>query len=191
MIETDAIDPVTGHSVQAEAIIVAAKAEAGSAVVRIAQRAGSSVTDVPRWRDSTATIQRAEPQLGLRAAKQLSDMVKREILDYIAACRGRGVPWQEVGVLLQLGPDAAAMDKPLAVVAWDYATGRPVLPGYTEPDTTLWDCWGCGRMVHDYGPTRSPAVAEAGHADRCEQLAAAVAQWEAEADEREDIPRDA
>jgi hypothetical protein len=180
LIAGDHYDDVTGYSIEGEKIAQEAERQAGPAVVRIAQAAESAVTDEPKWRDSPETVQRADPALGLRAARRLGEAVRREIGEYIQACRGHGIGWQEVGVLLALQSEAAATATPLAVVAFEYAIGKRDQPWATPADALMWTCATCGQTVHDGGPgAGSPAEAEQGHARGCAQLAAAVADWDA------------
>jgi hypothetical protein len=46
-----------------------------------------------------------------------------------------------------------------------------------------WTCQACGEVVSDRGPSgRSPAEDEPGHAEGCQRIAAAVAEWLAQGD---------
>jgi hypothetical protein len=177
--EADDIDPKTGYSIQSETIAQKAGDEAPAAVLRIAAAAGSSITDVPRWRLSDETYQRADPALGLRAAQRLAVAVRDEVDDYIRRCRGSGIGWHEVGRLLLLHTEAVAEKRPLATLAYDFASGRRGGP-WGNPTAVMWPCSTCGNTIHDAGPAAgSPRDAEHGHADGCAQLAAAIADWDA------------
>jgi hypothetical protein len=46
-----------------------------------------------------------------------------------------------------------------------------------------WTCQECGELISDHGPSGgSPAEDEPGHAEGCQRLAAAVAEWLAQGD---------
>ena len=65
----------------------------------------------------------------------------------------------------------------LAEAAWEYAAERSAyLTG--ELGVFRRTCQACGEVVSDRGPSgRSPAEDEPGHAEGCQGLAAAVADW--------------
>jgi hypothetical protein len=64
-----------------------------------------------------------------------------------------------------------------ARLAFDYCAGLARPPEFDQP-RFLWDCPACGQTVADHGSASSPARSQQGHADRCERLAADVAEWQ-------------
>jgi hypothetical protein len=171
VISTDAIDPETGYSIEAEALKTAAEAATVTAIAQITPAAGATVLG-DRQTDPAA--------LGLRAAQRLADVAHRHALDYIAACRGQGITWHEIGELAALGEESFMTRKSLALTAFNYAAGRRGLEHMTDADAVLWKCAGCGLSVRDYGPEAgSPDEAEKGHAQDCAHLAEAIRKWDA------------
>jgi hypothetical protein len=90
--------------------------------------------------------------------------------------------WHEVGGALGVAELAQARGGSVAKAAWQYVAGQPSYPS-GQPGEFRWVCPDCGEVVSDRGSGgRSPAEDEQDHAERCQRLAAAVAQWLAQGD---------
>ena len=70
----------------------------------------------------------------------------------------------------------------LAEAAWQYAAEwSAYLSG--QLGAFRWTCQECGELISDHGPSGgNPAEDEPGHAEGCQRLAAAVAEWLAQGD---------
>jgi hypothetical protein len=70
----------------------------------------------------------------------------------------------------------------LAEAAWQYAAEwSAYLSG--ELGAFRWTCQECSELISDHGPSGgNPAEDEPGHAEGCQRLAAAVAEWLAQGD---------
>ena len=90
--------------------------------------------------------------------------------------------WAQAGEALGVAELARQRGSSLAEAAWEYAAERSAyLTG--ELGVFRWTCQACGEVVSDRGPSgRSPAEDEPGHAEGCQRIAAAVAEWLAQGD---------
>jgi hypothetical protein len=69
----------------------------------------------------------------------------------------------------------------LGEAAWEYAAEwSAYISG--QPGVFRWTCPACGQVVSDRIGGHSPAEVELGHAEGCQRLAAAVAEWLAQRD---------
>ena len=159
--------------------------EAGTAVsvavLRLAYLMGAQIVQAAPWPGASFTEEQPEPGAGIRIALAVERAAHAGVRVYIQRAREAGMSWHEVGGALGVAELAQARGSSVAEAAWEYAAGRPAhLSGQPE---FRWVCPDCGEVVSDRGPGgRSPAEDEQGHAEGCQRLAAAVAEWLAQGD---------
>ena len=148
-----------------------------AAVLRLAYLTGAQIVQAPPWPGASFTEEQPGPGAGIRIALALERAARAGVRVFIARAREAGMSWHEVGEALGVAELARARGSSLGEAAWEYAAERPAyLSG--QPGEFRWTCPDCGEVVSDRGPGgRSPAEDEQGHAEGCQRLAAAVAQW--------------
>jgi hypothetical protein len=150
--------------------------------IRLARDAGAHAVNRPVFRGKTEpTVRDVEPLGGARAARDLELAARGLVRDYIRQAREAGHGWELIGRALGFGtPDPDRGEATPAEAAYTYAAGRRESEPPWQPRSFGWTCWSCDRSITDRGLIQGPADDEAGHADDCPRLAAAVAEWDAE-----------
>ena len=151
------------------------------AIVGLARDRGAEFTARALVRDSDLTVRDLEPLDGARAARDIELGARHAARDYVRAAREAGHSWDQIGQALGVTPNADAdqAGETVAEAAYTYAAGSPgtetaVRYGRSFP----WRCPSCDQAISDRGLIAGPADNEAGHADGCPRLAAAVAEWD-------------
>jgi len=151
---------------------------------RLARDSGAQIVKRPMYfRDKEPTVRDVEPLAGARAALDLESAAKGTARDYIRQAREAGHGWDQIGEALGLSPvrdtdqDGATADD----AAYTYAAGRPDTEAPWRHRSFLWTCRSCDQHIGDRGLIQGPADDEPGHAGHCPRLAAAIAEWDAEA----------
>jgi len=153
-----------------------------AAVLHLARLTGAQTVDRPPWPGASFTEQQAEPGDGIRATLALERSARAGVRVYVQRGREAGMTWAQVGEALGLAEIAAARGSGLGWAAFEYASDAAAyLPGTFR--SFGWTCPDCGELVSDHGPGGgNPAEDEPGHAEGCQRLAAAVAEWLARGD---------
>ena len=153
-----------------------------AAVLRLAYMTGAQIVHAPPWPGASFTEEQPEPGAGIRVALALERAARAGVRVFIQRAREAGMSWAEVGEALGVAELARQRGSSLAEAAWQYAAERSAyLTG--EPGAFRWTCQECGELISDHGPSGgSPAEDEPGHAEGCQRLAAAVAEWLAQGD---------
>jgi hypothetical protein len=160
--------------------------EAGTAVsvavLRLACMTGPQVIQASPWPGASFTEEQPEPGAGIRIALALERAARAGVRVFIARAREAGMSWHEVGEAPGVAELAQARGSSLGEAAWEYAAERSAyLSG--QPRVFRWICPDCGEVVSERRPSgRNPAEDEQGHAEGCQRLAAAVAEWLAQGD---------
>jgi hypothetical protein len=164
--------------------MTAARDTARREAFRLARERGAAVTRRPMYRgDKEPTVRDVEPLAGACAARDLEFAARRAACDYIRQAREAGRGWDQIGHALGLVPGGEA-DQDAATAAdgaYTYAAGRPDTEAPWRPRSFGWTCRSCDQHITDRGLIQGPADDEVGHAENCTRLAAAVAEWDAEA----------
>jgi hypothetical protein len=151
-----------------------------AAVLRLAYMTGAQIVQAPPSPGASFTEEQPEPGAGTRIALALERAARAGVRVYIQRAREADMSWHEVGEALGVAELAQTRRSSLGEVAWEYAAERSAyLSG--QPGVFRRTCPACGEVVSDRRPGgRSPAEDEQGHAEGCQRLAAAVAEWLAE-----------
>jgi hypothetical protein len=149
-------------------------AAAAEAVARIGRQLGAEV--VPEGADPAQLL---APAAALRVSRQVELAARREVGVHIRRAREDGLSWHEIGGLVGFGPLAADADVSVASYAFDYTVGPRSRARGSTRQCSRGSARRAGRMISDRGPVIMPAADEAGHADGCGRLAAAMAEWQA------------
>jgi hypothetical protein len=163
-----------------------ARRYADTAVLAMASAAGAEVRERPIWPGKTFTVRDVAPEAGIRFAVMLAGAARQKVHGYLKQARQDGLTWQQIGQALRL--ERVAEDRGIspAEAAFDYATHAEHARPFEEL-SFAWTCPSCQGFVRDYGPNAGhPVDAERGHAgEDCPRLAATVAAYEAEWDDRD------
>jgi hypothetical protein len=153
-----------------------------AAVLRLAYMTGAQIIHAPPWPGASFDEEQPEPGAGIRIALALERAARAGVRVFIARAREAGMSWAEAGEALGVAELARQRGSSLAEAAFEYAAARSAyLSG--QLGVFRWTCPDCGEVVSDHGPSGgSPAEDEAGHAEGCQRLAAAVAEWLAQGD---------
>jgi hypothetical protein len=151
------------------------------AVTGLARDRGAEFITRPAFPGSDITVRDVDPLAGARSARDIELGSRHAAREYIRAAREAGHGWDEIGQALGLMPGGDADQEGLTVAeaAYTYAAGRPDTEAPWRPRSFIWRCQSCEQPINDHGLTAGPADDEAGHADNCRRLAAAVAEWDA------------
>lgn len=120
-----------------------------------------------------------DPLAGIRSAREVQAVARRELLDFVNEARAAGRSWDEVGVVLDLpdGPDDEPRGEAAFVQVIERREAKPGQDFFRVPATS-WRCGSCGSVVQDRGPFEShPEDNESGHASDCARQQAAVQEW--------------
>ena len=154
---------------------------ARQALIGLARDRGFDFTPSPAGRSLGFTTRDLEPLTGARAGRDIELASRRAARDFIRQAREAGHGWEQIGHALGLSPNADADQAGLTVAeaTYTYAAGNP------HTDTAIrygrsfvWRCLSCDQAISDRGLIAGPADNEIGHADNCDRLAAAVAEWD-------------
>jgi hypothetical protein len=151
---------------------------------RLARDTGAPVIERPMYsRDKEPTVRDVEPLAGARAARDLETALLGTARDYIRQAREAGHGWDQIGNALGLIPGRGAGQEgaTAADAAYTYAAGRPDTEAPWRHRSLHWTCRSCDQPIDDRGLIQGPADDEPGHARDCPRLAAALAEWDAEA----------
>jgi hypothetical protein len=149
---------------------------------RLARDAGAQIVTRPMFRSGREPgVRDVEPLAGARAARDLEAAARGAARDYIRQAREAGHGWDQIGRALGLQPGGDQDGATPADAAYTYAAGRPDTEAPWRPRSFGWTCRSCDQNIADRGLIQGPADDEPGHAETCTRLAAAVAEWDAEA----------
>ncbi len=149
---------------------------------RLARDTGAPIIERPMYsRDKEPTVRDVEPLAGARAARDLESAAEGAARDYIRQAREAGHGWDQIGHALGLQPGGDQDGATPADAAYTYAAGRPDTEAPWRPRSFGWTCRSCDQNITDRGLIQGPGDDELGHSENCAQLAAAVAEWDAEA----------
>jgi hypothetical protein len=183
------VSPMTGGSgadPAADAAHPTLAQEAGAAisgaVLRLAYMTGAQIVHAQPWPGASFTEEQPEPGAGIRIALALERAARAGVRVFIARAREAGMSWEQVGEALGVAELARQRGSTLAEAAFEYAAQRPAyLTG--QLGAVRWTCQACGELISDRGPLGDhPAEVEQGHAEGCQRLAVAVAEWLAQGD---------
>lgn len=152
-------------------------------IIRLASDAGAEIRERPAWPGAAvSSVREPEPVTGLLAALSAQQAARAAVLSYVAAARGDGLTWDQIGQALRqpggIGDDLLD-DSPyfVAVAAFEYVAGP--IEAFCEP-TFAWRCRACGRRITDRGPYDGhPLNSQSGHSAGCARLAAEAVEFEA------------
>ena len=151
------------------------------AIRDLARERGAELITRPNFPGSRMRVHDLEPLTGARAGRDIELASRRAARDFIRQAREAGHGWEQIGHALGLSPNADADQAGLTVAeaTYTYAAGNP------HTDTAIrygrsfvWRCLSCDQAISDRGLIAGPADNEIGHADNCDRLAAAVAEWD-------------
>jgi hypothetical protein len=155
---------------------------ARQAVVGLARDRGAELTTRAMFPGSDLTARDLGPLDGARAARDIELGARHAARDYIRAAREAGHSWEQIGQAIGVTPNAEAdqAGETIAEAAYTYATESPGTETAMRYGRSFpWRCPSCDKAIGDRGLIAGPADNEAGHADDCPRLAAAVAEWDA------------
>lgn len=137
--------------------------------------------------ESTFGYPEPRPRAGLQAALLVVRLANAEAYKFAKGLRGEGTSWLEIADLLGIpwSEEYSRRERAYELVAGPADNRR----GAYADLRVFWTCGGpngCGQYVTDRGPyDPHPRDNETGHADGCARVAAEVAAWEWETEERE------
>jgi hypothetical protein len=151
------------------------------AVTGLARDRGAQFTTRPAFPGSDITVHDVEPLAGARSARDIEVGSWHAAREYIRTAREAGHGWDEIGQALGLVPGGDVDQEGLTVAeaAYTYAAGRPDTEALWRPRSFIWRCRSCEQAISDRGLIAGPADDEMGHADDCQRLNAAAADWDA------------
>jgi hypothetical protein len=150
--------------------------------IRLARDVGAQTVTRPIFPgEREPAVRDVEPLAGARAARDLEAAARGTARDYIRQAREAGHGWEQIGHALGLEPGPGQDGATPAESAYTYAAGRPDTEAPWQPRLFGWTCRSCDQHINDRGLIQGPADDEPGHAETCPRLAAAVAEWDAEA----------
>lgn len=145
------------------------------AVSRIVLDAGGVIAErtlIGSRAGADASVPVPEPLMAALAARRLGWAAARAEHQHIRWAREDGTTWQEIAEALGYKPEPERGATAASVLFREVTTNEHPVFG--------WTCPSCRSFIADHGPDAgsNPADAEHGHADGCERLAAAVAEYE-------------
>ena len=158
-----------------------ASGAARRALTGLARDRGAEFITREAYRGSDRTVRDLEPLAGARAARDIELGARHAAREYIRQAREAGHSWDQIGHALQVNPNADAdqTGQTVAEAAYTYAAGSPYADAAVRYGRSfVWRCRSCDQAISDRGLIAGPADNEIGHADNCDRLAAAVAEWD-------------
>jgi len=169
-------DPAAGQDDDHPTLVQEAGTAVSAAVLRLVYMTGAQIIEAPPWPGASFTEEQPEPGAGIRIALALERAARAGVRVFIQrarerACRGRrsARPWRG-----RAGPAAGEQPGRGRLRVRGGAVGPPQRAAGRVPVGLP----GLRRGRERPGPSGgSPAGDEQGHAEGCQRLAAAIAEW--------------